>query len=795
MAIENESACFKIWAGNLGALQRGRSSLDARLRDSVVLRAAVLKFLGQLQDSLSKSAEITAGLRLPYKQGGDILPGPDKNFEDGSDGSDSSSDIDTAELAERLDEIKDVIEHLYRLLFKIRDTRYHSLTKKVLLTKEEDPQTGKDLFASYAVFDHRHIQEFLDHLRLCLPLKEFAAKPARGPNHGLFNILEAGDWPLCSDDFLRDRLAKAITNQRRYFVYWRRHALKLSQVTDEQAPPQNFKTLVKPAEPASKAAITPPISDNFKVTSGPKTMVSGTNFSMYNCRLDDQLDTETVISYATTAYDVDGKSPELPPPPPDAAAKSEFVYCHKDLDGQQIENLLDLAETTVADDRQTCLFCYLVGPFNKGLYNHVAYYQEQLATFAISRNIDSQEEADSARVEGIRSAGSLLSVALYFPCGESSLDSDNNEVSVDKVDNPLIKAAEIGDEAVVRLLLENGTKVNTQGTEYGNALQAASFGGYGKVVQMLLDHGADINAQGGEYGNALQAASYGEHEEVVQMLLEMGTDVNAQGGFYGNVLQAASFGGYAKVVQMLLDHGADVNAQGRLYGNALQAASHGDHEKVVQMLIDRGADVHAYSGALDPKSTRASANNMHDLEAVISKVEQALSATPGRYERTGSMDDLEAAISKAEQALSATPEDHPDWAGRLSNLGSMLLRRYERTGKMDDLEAAISKAEQAVWATPEDHLGRPAWLNNLGSLYKLQGKMKEAEEVYQQALAGYKKALGSDHTSTLDTVNNLGNLYSDQGKLKEAEEMYQQALAGKEKALGPDHFNASTVAD
>jgi hypothetical protein len=55
MAIENEYGRFRIWAGNLGALQRGRSSLDARLRDSVVLRVAALKFLGQLQDSLSKS--------------------------------------------------------------------------------------------------------------------------------------------------------------------------------------------------------------------------------------------------------------------------------------------------------------------------------------------------------------------------------------------------------------------------------------------------------------------------------------------------------------------------------------------------------------------------------------------------------------------------------------------------------------------------------------------------------------------------------------------------------------------
>ena len=107
--------------------------------------------------------------------------------------------------------------------------------------------------------------------------------------------------------------------------------------------------------------------------------------------------------------------------------------------------------------------------------------------------------------------------------------------------------------------------------DYGNALQAASFGGHEKVVQMLLDQGADVNAQGGEYGNALQAASVKGHEKVVQMLLDQGADVNAQGGNYGNALQAASVGGHEKVVQMLLDQGADVNAQGGEYGNALQA--------------------------------------------------------------------------------------------------------------------------------------------------------------------------------------------------------------------------------
>lgn len=53
---------------------------------------------------------------------------------------------------------------------------------------------------------------------------------------------------------------------------------------------------------------------------------------------------------------------------------------------------------------------------------------------------------------------------------------------------------------------------------------------------------------------------------------------------------------------------------------------------------------------------------------------------------------------------------------------------------------------------------------------------------------GFEKGLGPDHPSTLNPVNNLGNLYRDQGKLVEAEKMYQQALQGYEKALGPENI-------
>jgi len=48
--------------------------------------------------------------------------------------------------------------------------------------------------------------------------------------------------------------------------------------------------------------------------------------------------------------------------------------------------------------------------------------------------------------------------------------------------------------------------------------------------------------------------------------------------------------------------------------------------------------------------------------------------------------------------------------------------------------------------------------------------------MYKRALAGYEKAWGPDHTSTLNTANNLGILYEIQGRHDDAE-MYKRALA------------------
>src|SRR5712664_3500653 len=120
-----------------------------------------------------------------------------------------------------------------------------------------------------------------------------------------------------------------------------------------------------------------------------------------------------------------------------------------------------------------------------------------------------------------------------------------------------------------------------------------------------------------------------------------------------------------------------------------------------------------------------------------------------------------------------------EWA--LFNLGNL----YAHQGKLDEAEKMYQRALQGMekaWGL--DHTSMLLAVNNLGILYADQGKLDEAEKMYQRALQGREKAWGPGHISTL---NDLGNLYMNQGKLDEAEKMYQRALQGYEKALGPGH--------
>eukprot|EP00729_Bicosta_minor_P033119 gene33119-biopygen28718 len=112
-----------------------------------------------------------------------------------------------------------------------------------------------------------------------------------------------------------------------------------------------------------------------------------------------------------------------------------------------------------------------------------------------------------------------------------------------------------------------------------------------------------------------------------------------------------------------------------------------------------------------------------------------------------------------------------------------------------DLALYVGKAELEVgierYGPDSEEVGRTC--NNMAAVLRGQGKLADAMEMFQKALAITIKALGPDHSSVGTTYNNMAIVLKNQGKLDEAMEMYQKALAIRIKALGPDHSSVGTT--
>ena len=80
-------------------------------------------------------------------------------------------------------------------------------------------------------------------------------------------------------------------------------------------------------------------------------------------------------------------------------------------------------------------------------------------------------------------------------------------------------------------------------------------------------------------------------------------------------------------------------------------------------------------------------------------------------------------------------------------------------------------------------------MNNLAALYDIQGKYKQAEPLYIQALELRKQLLGENHPDTATSLNNLAQLYNNQGRYEQAEPLFIQAVKISERVLGANHPN------
>ena len=153
-------------------------------------------------------------------------------------------------------------------------------------------------------------------------------------------------------------------------------------------------------------------------------------------------------------------------------------------------------------------------------------------------------------------------------------------------------AAQNGDQAQVRALLQQKVNVNATQGDGTTALHWAAFNDDLDLAKLLIDAGAKVNAatRNGAITPLLMACRNGS-APMIELLLKSGADVNSATLTGTTALMMAASSGSADAVKALVDHGANVNAKDFAHGQtALMFAASLNRADAIKMLMAHGAD-------------------------------------------------------------------------------------------------------------------------------------------------------------------------------------------------------------
>tara|TARA_R110002072_G_scaffold109160_1_gene236358 strand:+ start:149480 stop:152827 length:3348 start_codon:yes stop_codon:yes gene_type:complete len=213
------------------------------------------------------------------------------------------------------------------------------------------------------------------------------------------------------------------------------------------------------------------------------------------------------------------------------------------------------------------------------------------------------------------------------------------------------------------------------------------------------------------------------------------------------------------------DHPRTLTAMNNLSGVLLNQLKFAEAENLAKESVDRHRDV---LGNQHPETHLAIA----DLGAVLASMNRFPEALP--------------LLQEAHAGQSRHKDDDPRrWLCTLNNLG-LTLRKY---GHAPEALLLLKEAVKGLRDMhPGDHPHRLAALANLAGARKDLGKLEESERDYREVLAA-RLRVDPAGKETFMSMDNLGLLLHLRGKLDEAKELFERALAGEQQLLGADHID------
>lgn len=314
--VQDQAGRLRVWSSNVGALSKGPTSLDYRLREASTIAENVSKLLQEMAANLREMLSILQGERLPFEsQDPQDQPAssPSVSSDDSSDSglfsdvSDAEEEEQLEELPARVQDLSNIINHLYKLATMIKAPGSRARPVKAAMHTQKDAATNVELFSVYANQDLRYVDEAIVSAR-----------------H------EAKSLESTSDDLVR-RLASAVTMRRRQLAYWKRHYQKSTLPIPETPSIKKPESMVDTdafsqfgLEGAPKTG-TVVRSERHSLQSKPVTLLSGTEATAFIAPQAPEADeTKSVTSIATSI--TSGTEAKVPfPPVPEMKSPDGFI--------------------------------------------------------------------------------------------------------------------------------------------------------------------------------------------------------------------------------------------------------------------------------------------------------------------------------------------------------------------------------------------------------------------------------------------------------------------------------------
>lgn len=209
------------------------------------------------------------------------------------------------------------------------------------------------------------------------------------------------------------------------------------------------------------------------------------------------------------------------------------------------------------------------------------------------------ESSDLAKIKVALASGEDVNAVGDGGANALMWASKNNHIEI--VDFLLSKGADVnakdsagytaliytGDITIAADLINHGADVHVRTKNKNTPLIIAVKNGQLDMVKLLLDNGVRVDVKDAGGCTALMFAAQKEdaHEfDIAKYLIDHGANVNAKDDEDHTPLMSAAETGHGQIVQLLLDNGANKNAKDSEDMSALDYAKEEGHEEVIALL-------------------------------------------------------------------------------------------------------------------------------------------------------------------------------------------------------------------